>query len=180
MDYITVREAAEKWNISPRLAQKLCTEGRIPGARKFGGAWAIPAGADKPEDLRRTNKDSAASLPLHTQSFSMMPLLNTPFRPGQCRATVEAMADGPRKDIAWAEYYYFSAQAEQAVQVTEPYLSSTDLALRLSACWVYGYANLTTRQIRNARRALETVQRTLAEGAQLSAHLRAAVSFVAA
>ena len=180
MDYITVREAAEKWNISPRLAQKLCTEGRIPGARKFGGAWAIPAGADKPEDLRRTNKDSAASLPLHTQSFSMMPLLNTPFRPGQCRATVEAMADGPRKDIAWAEYYYFSAQAEQAVQVTEPYLSSTDLALRLSACWVYGYANLTTGQIRNARRALETVQRTLAEGAQLSAHLRAAVSFVAA
>lgn len=180
MDYITVREAAEKWNISPRLAQKLCTEGRIPGARKFGGAWAIPAGADKPEDLRRTNKDSAASLPLHTQSFSMMPLLNTPFWPGQCRATVEAMADGPRKDIAWAEYYYFSAQAEQAVQVTEPYLSSTDLALRLSACWVYGYANLTTGQIRNARRALETVQRTLAEGAQLSAHLRAAVSFVAA
>lgn len=180
MDYITVREAAEKWNISPRLAQKLCTEGRIPGARKFGGAWAIPAGADKPEDLRRTNKDPAASLPLHTQSFSMMPLLNTPFWPGQCRATVEAMADGPRKDIAWAEYYYFSAQAEQAVQVTEPYLSSTDLALRLSACWVYGYANLTTGQIRNARRALETVQRTLAEGAQLSAHLRAAVSFVAA
>ena len=52
--------------------------------------------------------------------------------------------------------------------------------MRLSACWVYGYANLTTGQIRNARRALETVQRTLAEGAQLSAHLRAAVSFVAA
>lgn len=27
MDYITVREAAEKWNISLRLVQKFCTEG---------------------------------------------------------------------------------------------------------------------------------------------------------
>lgn len=42
MDYITVREAAEKWNISLRLAQKLCTEGRIPGAQKFGSAWRSP------------------------------------------------------------------------------------------------------------------------------------------
>ena len=180
MDYITVREAAEKWNISLRLAQKLCTEGRIPGAQKFGSAWAIPADADKPEDLRRVKKEPAVSLPVQPQPFSMMPLMNTPFRPGQCRATVEAMADGPRKDMARAEYYYFSAQAEQAVQATEPYLTSPDLGLRLSACWVYGYANLTTGQIRNARRALETVRRTLAEGESLSADLRAAVSFVAA
>lgn len=180
MDYITVREAAKKWNISLRLAQKLCTEGRIPGAQKFGSAWAIPADADKPEDLRRTKKEPAVSLPVQLQPFSMMPLMNTPFRPGRCRATVEAMEDGPRKDMARAEYYYFSAQAEQAVQATEPYLTSPDLGLRLSACWVYGYANLTTGQIRNARRALETVRRTLAEGESLSADLRAAVSFVAA
>ena len=180
MDYITVREAAEKWNISLRLAQKLCTEGRIPGAQKFGSAWAIPADADKPEDLRRTKKEPAVSLPVQPQPFSMMPLMNTPFRPGQCRATVEAMEDGPRKDMARAEYYYFCAQAEQAVQATEPYLTSPDLGLRLSACWVYGYANLTTGQIRNARRALETVRRTLAESGGLSPQLRAAVSFVAA
>ena len=90
------------------------------------------------------------------------------------------MEDGPQKDMAWAEYYYFSAQAEQAAQAAEPYLTSPDLGLRLSACWIYGYANLTTGQIRKARRALETVQRTLADGKNLSPDLRAAVSFVAA
>lgn len=110
----------------------------------------------------------------------MMPLMNTPFPPGQCRETVEAMEDGPQKDMARAEYYYFSAQAEQAAQAAEPYLTNSDLGLRLSACWIYGYANLTTGQIRKARRALETVQRTLAEGEDLSPGLRAAVSFVAA
>ena len=53
MDYRTVREAAEEWNLSPRKVQKLCIDGRIPGARKFGGAWAIPAGAANPEHAAR-------------------------------------------------------------------------------------------------------------------------------
>ena len=183
MDYMTVREAAGKWNISLRLAQKLCTEGRIPGAQKFGSTWAIPANADKPEDLRRKKAEPAPPQPVQAAPdtpFSMMPLMDTPFSPGQCQAAVEAMEDGPRKDIARAEYYYFSARAEQAAQAAEPYLSSQDLGLRLSACWIYGYANLTTGQIRSARHALETVQRTLAETEGLSPNLRAAVSFVAA
>ena len=183
MDYITVREAAEKWNISLRLVQKFCTEGRVPGAQKFGGTWAIPADADKPEDLRRKKKETNISPSVHTdpvEAFTMMPLMNTPFRPGQCRKAVEAMADGPQKDIAWAEYYYFSAQAEQAAQAAEPYLDSPDLNLRLSACWLYGYANLTTGQIRKSRRALKAVQDTLAGTEHLSPNVRAAVSFVAA
>lgn len=177
MDYMTVRQAAEKWNLSPRSVQQLCTQGRIPGAGKFGKAWAIPADAEKPEDQRRKKQadQAGAGMP-----FTMMPLMNTPFLPGQCRETVESMEDGPQKDMAWAEYYYFSAQAEQTAQAAEPYLTSPDLGLRLSACWIYGYANLTTGQIRKARRALETVQRTLADGKNLSPDLRAAVSFVAA
>ena len=36
MDYITIQQAAEKWNISLPLAQQYCAEGRIPGAQKIG------------------------------------------------------------------------------------------------------------------------------------------------
>ena len=183
MESLTARQAAEKWGLAPRTVQQLCTQGRIPGAQKVGKSWAIPANAARPEDLRRNKQEPAAPPPdlvMPDAPFTMMPLMNTPFRPGQCRATVEAMAEGPRKDMAWAEYYYFSAQAEQAAQAAEPYLISPDLGLRLSACWIYGYANLTTGQIRQARHALKTVQRTLAEGENLSPGLRAAVSFVAA
>ncbi len=183
MESLTARQTAEKWGLAPRTVQQLCTQGRIPGAQKFGKSWAIPANAARPEDLRRNKQEPTAPPPdlvMPDAPFTMMPLMNTPFRPGQCRATVEAMAEGPRKDMAWAEYYYFSAQAEQAAQAAKPYLASPDLGLRLSACWIYGYANLTTGQIRQARHALETVQRTLAEGENLSPSLRAAVSFVAA
>ena len=36
MDYMTLREAGEKWGISPRQINYYCSEGRIPGAEKMG------------------------------------------------------------------------------------------------------------------------------------------------
>ena len=75
MEYLTVRETAEKWNLSTRMVQQLCTAGRIPGAQKFGTAWAIPADAEKPQDPRFVPKQEAASDGLldHT---NLMPLMN--------------------------------------------------------------------------------------------------------
>lgn len=56
MDYISVKEAAELWNISERWVQKLCVEERIPNVQRFGRSWMIPKEADKPRDLRIKNK----------------------------------------------------------------------------------------------------------------------------
>ena len=52
MDYITVKDAVEKWGITPRRIQVLCAQGKIPGAVRFGVAWAIPKYAVKPKDGR--------------------------------------------------------------------------------------------------------------------------------
>ena len=52
MDYMTINEAAEKWNLSVRRVQTICSEGMIEGAIKFGRAWAIPKDAEKPTDKR--------------------------------------------------------------------------------------------------------------------------------
>ena len=40
--YATVKEKAEEWGIAMRTLQGLCAQGRVEGAIKFGGAWAIP------------------------------------------------------------------------------------------------------------------------------------------
>ena len=45
--FITVKQAAEKWDISERRIQVLCREGRIEGVKRFGRAWAIPEDAEK-------------------------------------------------------------------------------------------------------------------------------------
>lgn len=52
--YMTIREAAEVWGVTPRRIQVLCSDGRIEGAMKFGRDWAIPKDAEKPADKRVT------------------------------------------------------------------------------------------------------------------------------
>ena len=51
--YISVSDAAEKFNISKRRVQLLCEQGRIEGANRMSGVWLIPANAQKPTDARR-------------------------------------------------------------------------------------------------------------------------------
>lgn len=55
MDYLSIRQTSEKWNLSARWINDLCTNGRIPGAVKIGSYWAIPADAEKPKDARIKN-----------------------------------------------------------------------------------------------------------------------------
>ena len=52
MKYITASQGAEKWNISQRRVQILCSEERIKGVFKLGENWAIPEDAQKPTDGR--------------------------------------------------------------------------------------------------------------------------------
>ena len=53
-EFITIKEIAERWDVTPRRIQKMCADGRIPGAKKFGRDWAIPSDAEKPKDARVT------------------------------------------------------------------------------------------------------------------------------
>ena len=39
MKYLSVTQTAEKWGISTRRIQILCSENRIPGAVKIGNQW---------------------------------------------------------------------------------------------------------------------------------------------
>ena len=51
-EMITVKEAAELWDLTPRRVSVLCKEGRIDGAVLMGHRWLIPAGTAKPVDQR--------------------------------------------------------------------------------------------------------------------------------
>ena len=50
MEYMSAPQAAEKWGISERRVQILCSENRIPGVSKLGYMWLIPKNAEKPID----------------------------------------------------------------------------------------------------------------------------------
>ena len=92
MTYMTVQQAAEAWGLSVRQVQVYCNRGRVPGAQKFGIAWQIPEGTPKPEDARyktahtqRENSSLGDHSPRMVGDY-LMPLMNTAFKPGQCRS----------------------------------------------------------------------------------------------
>ena len=56
MEYISVNEAAKKWNLSDRSVRNYCANGKIPGAILHGNAWKIPEAAKKPARKHRQGK----------------------------------------------------------------------------------------------------------------------------
>lgn len=60
MDYITIKQAAVKWNLGVRQVQNYCKNGEIKGVIRFNGVWAIPESASKPTDGRRRTLDTAS------------------------------------------------------------------------------------------------------------------------
>lgn len=52
MEYMSAREAADKWGISQRRVAVLCSENRIDNATMVGNMWIIPTTAIKPADAR--------------------------------------------------------------------------------------------------------------------------------
>ena len=51
--YISVKEAAQNWDVTTRRVQYYCAKGYIEGVIRFGRSYAIPENAEKPADGRR-------------------------------------------------------------------------------------------------------------------------------
>ena len=54
MEFMSAKEAADKWGISQRRVAVLCSEQRIAEATMVGNMWIIPTSAEKPIDARST------------------------------------------------------------------------------------------------------------------------------
>lgn len=51
--YMTLKEASEKWGLSVRWINMMCSQNRIPGAEQIGRLWVIPEDVEKPTLDRR-------------------------------------------------------------------------------------------------------------------------------
>lgn len=63
--FMTVREAAEKWGVSPRQVQILCKENRIAGVVQMSRVWIIPENAEKPTGDKKTQRGSKRNATEH-------------------------------------------------------------------------------------------------------------------
>lgn len=112
--YQTVKEIAQKWNVSERRVRLLCSEGKISGAVQNGRAWQIPYDAVKPLDGRFTSKTSL--LETITQKKQLLDS-KRPFTQGELDRLNEEFC---------VEYTYNS----NAIEGNTLTLRETDLVLR--------------------------------------------------
>ena len=98
----------------------------------------------------------------HTTQVPML-LMSSAFPLGRCIEFIESIDDVPQKEMAYAEYYYFSGRHEKAVEYAEMYLNCEDIMLKLSASLIYTFANLSLDRIHSARFGLERLKEYLKE-----------------
>ena len=64
MEYMTVKEATEKWEMSGQIIRRFCRQERIPGAIIRNGVWVIPANAKRPDRIGQGVSDVVELPPL--------------------------------------------------------------------------------------------------------------------
>lgn len=62
MDYVSVKEKALDWGLTPRRIQMLCNAGKIKDVKKQSGVWMIPKDAQKPSCKNKDNTLRVLSL----------------------------------------------------------------------------------------------------------------------
>ena len=130
IEYITAREAAAKWNISLRRVQKLCEQERVPGAQKFGKAWMMPSGVEKPADPRIGDAQPEPSL--SSDLAHVIAATTVPMPIQNPDAILDTLLDERLRLIYDAELAYLRGNFTRTMQC---YLQTGgDDAVRLRAC----------------------------------------------
>ncbi len=65
--YISAKEAAERWDVTVRMVQRMCVDGRITGATRFAGSWAIPENTVKPTRTARVKPGPKSQAENHAE-----------------------------------------------------------------------------------------------------------------
>lgn len=157
MEYLSVKETAQRLNVTERAVQKWAKEGKIPGAHKFSGAWVIPKDATTPDGI--VNNDEAN----HKKRTAML-LLNSAYKTGSCLDFIAGIEDADDRNLCLGEYYYFSGQVDKAIAMVEEYLDSSDEALKYSASLICLFAGMAAGHGNLSSFALKTLNEQFVQG----------------
>lgn len=132
MEYISVAETSEKWDVSVRQVQRLLAENRIPHAKKYGKSWMIPADAEKPADPRVEKKLPKQSLA--DELFYVIDSTTIPMPRNNPDAILDAIEDEQLRIQYELELLYLRGDFERALNCFQK--TEGDDAVRLRACYM--------------------------------------------
>lgn len=119
MNYINVKQAAQKWGVSTRRIQDLCKRGQIPGAKLWERTWMLPSDAVYPGE---SNRSMNLPMPRKSPFLDMTDLYHTP---GTADSAAEALANQPEaKALFEAEIAYSRGDIDQVYEKAQYFLSA--------------------------------------------------------
>lgn len=120
MDLITVKEASEKWGVTPRRVQGLCKEGKIKGAMRWERTWMIPSYAVLPSSAK--GEDPHMPMPKKSPFLDMTNIYNNP---GSAEKTSEMLVNNPEAHALFeAEIAYRRGEIDRVYDRARYFLSS--------------------------------------------------------
>ena len=133
MEYITTKEASERWGISPTRITVLANEGRIAGAQRLGRRWLIPATATKPQELKPNHYHSAEK---EARDDFSLPLYH--FRPDWSYINEDKLTEQERQ-LLTAENAVMECRFDDAYKVIEEIMGEVDnIAVEIGCLWNAG------------------------------------------
>ena len=121
MQYISVKEASEKWGVTQRRVQILCNKNEIKGATRFGKSWMIPSTAVLPSSAK---KDEEPHLPMPRKSpfLDMTDLYNEVGKADEC---AEMLVNNPEAYVLFkAQIAYRRGEMAQVYKHARYFLDS--------------------------------------------------------
>lgn len=158
---ISRSELARRLNITPSQISRIVNEETKTISSDILIALAKEFDVSADYILGLTDKKSNGDKKNVKITRTPMLLMSSPFSLGKCLEFIESIEDIPQKDMAYAEYYYFSGQHKKAVKYSEMYLNHEDIMLKLSASLIYTFANLSLDRINSARLGLDRLKEYL-------------------
>ena len=121
MEYISVKEAAEKWGVTPRRVQILCNEKKIKGATRFGRNWMIPSGAVLPSSAKK-GEEPHLPMPRKSPFLDMTDLYSEVGRADEC---AEMLINNPEAyELFKAQIAYRRGEIAQVYKHARYFLDS--------------------------------------------------------
>lgn len=187
---ITRRELARRLNVTPSQISRIVNEETktisseilIGLTKEFGVSADYILGLTEKKENENKGNVHIDYNPQNKEVVRIpMLLMSSSFQLGKCLEFIESIEDVPQKEMAYAEYYYFSGQHKKAVKYSEMYLNHEDIMLKLSASLIYTFANLSLDRINSARIGLNRLREYLekAMSMEIDKKTRACCVFVA-
>ena len=120
MEWITVKQASEKWGVTARRVQELCKEGKIKGATRWERTWMIPSYAVLPS----SSKSQTPYMPMPKKSpfLDMTSLYN---KAGEADIIAELLINNPEaKALFEAQIAYRRGEIDKVYDKARYFLNS--------------------------------------------------------